>query len=107
MGLLILRVTVAAVVLILESTRVSSGPPSMLSFAAMGSAVLIALGLFTSFASAITAFLIGLMIFTSHSELMFGTMLAALCVALILMGGGAYSIDGLLHGRRRIVLPEA
>jgi hypothetical protein len=106
LGLLILRGTVAGVVLMLEGTRASNAQSGILSFSVIGLAFLIALGLFTSYASTMTALLIGLLAFTSRSELMVRGIIAALCAALILMGGGAYSIDGLLHGRRRILLPK-
>jgi hypothetical protein len=107
LGLLIQRVTVAAVILIIESSQLTSGWLTILSVAAMGLAVFIGMGLFTSLSSAIEGVLIIAQMPVSHAEPLLWIPLAALCGAIALMGGGAYSIDGLIHGRRRIILPDS
>ena len=82
------------------------GTFTLLSLTAMILAILIALGLFTSLSSAIVSFLVLAVCVVSHSELMLGITIAALTISLSLMGGGAYSIDGLIYGRRRVFLPK-
>lgn len=104
--MLILRGTVTVFILMIESTHLTASWLSTLSVVEMGLAIFIGFGLFTSLSSALTAILIVASTFMSHSELMIRSTLAALSFAIALMGGGAYSIDGLLHGRRRIVLPK-
>ncbi len=106
LGLVILRGTIAAVILIIESAHLVSGWLGALSFLVMGLAILIGLGLLTSLVSALAAVLILALTLVSQSEPLLGATLAALSAAVALMGGGAYSIDGLLHGRRRITLPK-
>lgn len=106
LGLLIVRATVAAVILIIASAHLVNGAFGALSVLLMGLAILIGLGLFTSLVSMLAAVLILALTLVSHSEPILGTTLAALSAAVALMGGGAYSIDGLLHGRRRIILPK-
>jgi hypothetical protein len=106
MGLLILRCTIAVVLLIPENLHATPGRLNPLSIAIMGLAILLGLGLFTSVSSAFAGILIVILMFMSHSVLTINTILAMLCAAVTLMGGGAYSIDGLLHGRRRITLPK-
>ena len=107
LGLLILRVSAGVLIIALESGQQSMGGASgIISFAALVFAILMALGLFTSFSSATVALLVVRLFFVSHSELMTRTTIAALSVSLSLMGGGAYSIDGLIHGRRRIFVPK-
>jgi uncharacterized membrane protein YphA (DoxX/SURF4 family) len=106
LGLVMLRVTVAGVIIAFESNQSMGGPSSILSFAAIAVAILIALGFFTSLSSAIVALLVVTSLFVSHSGRMANLIIAALCVSLSMLGGGAYSIDGLLHGRRRIIVPK-
>jgi hypothetical protein len=107
LGLLILRVSAAMIIIVLESDQQSmGGASSILSFAAIVLAILMAIGLFTSVSSATSALLVVTLFFVSHSELITRTTIAALSVSLSLMGGGAYSIDGLIHGRRRIFVPK-
>jgi hypothetical protein len=107
LGLLILRVSAAVIIIVLESDQQSmGGAASFLSFAAIVFAILMALGLFTSVSSATVALLVVTLFFVSHSELMTRTTIAALSASLSLMGGGAYSVDGLIHGRRRIFVPR-
>jgi hypothetical protein len=106
LGLLILRCTVAVVILITESLQLTTGQQTTLSLVLMGLAILIGLGLFTVGSSAIASALIAVFMFASHSELTSNSTVAILCAAVTLMGGGAYSIDEVLHGRRRITLPK-
>ena len=106
-GLLTLRVTVAIAVIIVGSIQLASGPFSVISLGAIVLAILITIGLFTSHSSATVAVLIVALFFAFHSGLIIKTVLAALCVSISLTGAGAYSIDGLSHGRRRIILPKS
>ena len=93
LGLLILRITAAGAIVAFESTQLIRGPSGILSLATIASAILMALGLFTSLSSAIAALLIVALFFVLHSDLMIRTTIAALSVGLSMMGGGAYSID--------------
>ncbi len=106
LGLLILRGTVASVILIVVSGHLADCPSTTLSVAAMGAAIFIGIGLFTSLCSALAAVLILAFTLVSHSDPLLGVTLCVLSMAVVLTGGGAYSIDGLLHGRRRITLPR-
>ena len=104
LGLLTLRVTVAIAVIILGSRQLASGPFSVISLAAIVLAMLVTVGLFTSGSSAILGFLMLFLCFLSHTGFLIMTILAALCASLSMTGAGAYSIDGLLHGKQRIIL---
>jgi hypothetical protein len=109
LGLLILRCTVAVVVLVIGGLHLTTGrqtEPSVV-VVLMGLAILIGLGLFTSVSSALAGILIVILMFASQAELTINSALAMLCLAITLMGGGAYSIDGLLHGGRKITLPKS
>jgi|GEM_PF-1924032 uncharacterized membrane protein YphA (DoxX/SURF4 family) len=105
-GLLIFRVTAAGAIIAFESNQLTGGPIGILSFASIVLAILIALGLFTSLSSAIVAFLLVVSFFFSRVEPAISTTIVALSVSLSMMGAGAYSIDGLFHGRRRIIVPK-
>lgn len=107
LGLLILRGTLATAVLMVETTHFASNCLELLSLAVIGLALLIGFGLFTSIASAISAVLIIATMLFCRTELNFRGTMAMLCLAVALMGGGAYSVDGLIHGWRRIVLPKS
>ena len=107
LGLLILRCTVAIVVLIIGNLHLMTGRQTAPSVMLMGLAILIGLGLFTSISSALTGIIIVTLMLTSLSELTVNCTLAMLCIAVTLMGAGAYSIDGVLHGARRITLPKS
>ncbi len=107
LGIIVLRITIAAVIPIVESTQLLIGLSSALSVAVMGLAIFVGVGLFTSASSALAAIFIGGLVFMSHSDVVIHLTLAAICTALTLMGGGAYSIDGLLHGQRRIKFPKS
>ena len=105
-GLLILRVTAAWGIIAFESSQLTGGFIGILSFASILLAILIALGLFTSLTSAIVALLLTILSFITHAELAISTTIVALSISLSMMGAGAYSIDGLIHGRRRIIVPK-
>jgi hypothetical protein len=105
LGLLILRGT-AAVGLLIESLYRTTGRLSSLSVVIMVLAILIGLGYFTSVSAALAGSLIVALIFVSRSEPITSSGLAALCAAVALLRAGAYSVDGLFHGRRRITMPK-
>jgi hypothetical protein len=69
-------------------------------------ALFIVLGLFTVISSGIAALLTVILFwFLRDSPILVVATSAALCVSLSMLGAGAYSLDALLFGRRRVI-PE-
>jgi uncharacterized membrane protein YphA (DoxX/SURF4 family) len=66
-------------------------------------AVLIAMGLFTPIATG-SAALISLGSIQLSSDPSVSVFMAAILVAVALLGAGAYSVDARLYGRRRLVI---
>ena len=71
-------------------------------------ALFIELGLFTVISSGIAALLTVIICwFLRDSPILVVATSAALCVSLSMLGTGAYSLDALLFGRRRVFFPNS
>jgi uncharacterized membrane protein YphA (DoxX/SURF4 family) len=93
-------------ILIFECTHLRNGNSTPVSVAAMGLAILVGVGLFTSISSAAVAVCLAILTLKAQSDFLIRGALAALCTAVAFLGSGSYSIDGLLRRRRTIVLPK-
>ena len=107
-GLLLLRLTAVIVPLRMIQCGLLRGRAFPVLLLAITFAVLSTLGLFTSIASCLMAALIALLFYLGWSLDGLTTLYGLLtCFSLALIGPGAYSLDNLLFGRRRITLPES
>ena len=105
-GILILRLTAAGLVLTIAGQQLFAGQMSFLSFAVAASAIFLALGLFTPVCAGLTGSLsLAQAVGPQHVMLSIAVTAASLCVSLIFLGPGAYSVDGLVFEPRRITLP--
>ena len=95
----------------------SNGPayiPRFTGAIAVAAGLAILIGLLTPIASALAAcwyFVIGISSLLAadvsrHTGALMALNLAAISVAAVLLGPGAFSLDARLFGRRRIIIPE-
>ncbi len=105
---MLLRLTAIIVPLRIIQCELLGGRAFPIFVLAITFAVLSTLGLFTSIASCLMAALIALLFYLGWSLDGLATLYGLLtCFSLALIGPGAYSLDNLLFGRRRITLPES
>jgi hypothetical protein len=102
-GLLVARFAATTLVLTITVNQLSSGNAAPLSFSAAVLAVFIALGLFVPVSSCLAGSLMVILYFLCHDVTMLtiGT-IVLLCISLSMTGGGAYSLDALIFGQRRV-----
>lgn len=105
-GLIVLRIT-AAVLLFVACGHEILCRAMVVSFVATVLVIFIALGLFTSACSAVGTLLMISLYFMSHPAPAITTVTGAVCTSVALMGAGAYSLDALIYGRQRIVVPKS
>jgi len=106
-GLLMLRVAAAMLILVTAGEQIMNGRLSIPSLLLTLLAIFIGLGLFTTPASSLAALLnIGLYLGLHDAPLLITITIAEVCIALSMMGAGAYSLDALLFGYRRVTLPR-
>jgi multisubunit Na+/H+ antiporter MnhB subunit len=104
-GLLLLRVSVAATLLIDAVNRSRMSSPILFGAILLISA-LIVVGLLTPFASLIAAAsAVGNLIMSSGADNLAMVSLILTAAALALLGPGAYSLDSRFFGRRVMVVP--
>lgn len=113
LGLLLLRLLTAAALIRFGIAGVLAGPSLtivILQIMGIGAGVLLLAGLWTPVAgtlAAIVKVLIAVSRFSSHSgDPWIALIQAVLGTALAMLGPGAWSIDSLLFGRKRIDIPE-
>lgn len=109
-GLLLLRITVAAPLLIGSLSFIGGAAhhptPPMILIVELATGGLLIIGLCTPLSALLLVLLeIGIVlvdrdVFTDHA------MLAALSASILMLGPGAWSMDARLFGRRRIELPD-
>ncbi len=116
-GLLLLRVVVGATLVVQLVPSLSMANQSKLAGFALGwltlaMGVCLVVGILTRFAAAFAAALAACISFVpvvatasirNHS---LGLNVVALAIAVVLLGPGALSLDGVLFGRRRIIIPR-
>jgi len=106
-GLLIARLTVSALLLDIAGHNLLRGDASVVSFTVAILSLFIALGLFTPVVSSVAALLtIALLLLVHREALTLSAATTCFCVVLALVGAGAYSVDGLLFGQRRVTWPK-
>jgi putative oxidoreductase len=106
-GLLLLRVTCAAPVLVMESAGLSGWPADaalwLRLFGGLAALCILA-GLWTPFAASCLVIVQGLASFCAEAFWPTHLILALTAVSLVMLGPGAWSIDARLYGRKRIDL---
>jgi hypothetical protein len=102
-ALLILRLSLSSFLLIRSSEFC---PVPLFHVASIGVAILLALGLLTPYIAFFGAIAGGLCVGLHAIRLQADPWLVfAMLFAVALLGAGAFSLDALLYGRRRVVLP--
>jgi len=104
-ALLLLRSSVGLLLLSCVHAECPNEAPRTLSIAAMIMCVGLALGILTPFVSG-SALLGGIALLASEPAYISIATIATLllCATISILGGGAYSLDAALFGRRRIIL---
>ncbi len=113
LGLLLLRLLTAVALIHFGIASVLAAPPLMtvvLQMMGIGAGILLLIGLWTPVAGTLAAIIkvsIAFSRFFSHSgDPWIAIIQAVLGAALAMLGPGAWSIDALLFGRKRIDIPE-
>ena len=104
-GLLFMRL-VAGIALVARAVAIlCSGPrlgPAILQVLAAGAGLSLLAGLWTPIAGALVAVICIWEIFSQPGDLWTNILLGTLCVGLVLLGPGAWSVDARLFGWKRI-----
>jgi hypothetical protein len=107
LGLLLQRNTTALVVFTMIAQQFLVHGIGLVSFLLAVVALFMVLGLFTAVSSGIAALLtVVLFLFFRDIPILVVTASVLLCVSLSMLGAGAYSLDALLFGRRRVIFPN-
>ena len=103
MALLILRLSLSAFLLIRSPEFCTA---ALFHFASIAVATLLALGLLTPYVAIFGAIAGGACVVVNAVQLEADPWLVfAMLLAVALLGAGAFSLDALIYGRRRVVLP--
>jgi putative oxidoreductase len=104
-GLLLMRVAAGGTIAVHAVTELASGPPlptAALETVAAGIGVLLIAGLWTPIAAALAVLHAAWHAFVHPGEADFYLLLAAVGIALALLGPGAWSVDARLFGWKRV-----
>ena len=104
-GLLIMRLAAGTVLVARAIVMLGVGPklgPAIFQLLAIVAGLLLLAGLWTPIAGALAAVIYGWEIFSAPGDLWTKILLGTLCVALALLGPGAWSVDARLFGWKRI-----
>jgi uncharacterized membrane protein YphA (DoxX/SURF4 family) len=106
-GLLILRISVAATYVLIVASRSGMTAIHPLFAGALLIALCLAIGVLTPYVSCIVCVyaLVNLFTASAHLDVVVSASLLLNSTALTLLGPGAYSIDARLFGRRVVVVP--
>jgi len=106
-GLLLLRVTCGAPLLVIGTAKLWGWPVDsffwLRLFSCLTAAMILA-GLWTPFAASCQAILQGVLAFAGDAFASTHLILALIGVSLVMLGPGSWSIDARLYGRKRIDL---
>jgi len=104
---LLLRVAACVLILTTCSDDLANGRAGFLCFLMAVLALSIGAGLFTTFSSSLVALLkISIGVGLHNAPLLITVTTAEICVAMTMTGAGAYSLDALFFGYRRVTLPR-
>jgi len=107
LGLLVLRIVTTVLIVAAGARDLIYGQGGFFSFLAALLAILVALGLFTTASAAVAAMLtVALYVDLRNASPLLVATTDAVCLALALTGAGAYSLDSLLFGQRRVTLSD-
>ena len=101
-GLVLLRAAAAIPLIYAGLLTVVSSSPVLVDMVAAGAAILLLIGLWTPIAGATAVGIELWMAFSRPEEFWPSLLCAAMGLSLILLGPGAWSIDALAYGRKRI-----
>ena len=104
-GLLIMRLVAGTVLVARAIVMLSGGPklgPAIFQVLAIVAGLLLIAGLLTPIAGALAAIICSWNIFSAPGDMCTKILLGTLCVALALLGPGAWSADARLFGWKRI-----
>jgi putative oxidoreductase len=108
-GLLLIRVVAGASLIAHAVAMLIAGPEvasAVLHLLTAGLGILLLIGLWTPVAGAMTALDAAWLAFSSPGDVRFYILLAALSIALALLGPGAWSVDARLFGWKRIEIGD-
>jgi nitrate reductase NapE component len=105
LALLLLRTSLGLLLLANAQSAALLAKPGVITFLISGLCIGLFVGIFTPLLSSI-AFLggIGYLVWMPACPCMVRIVTLALCVSTAILGSGAYSMDGVLFGRRRVIL---
>jgi uncharacterized membrane protein YphA (DoxX/SURF4 family) len=106
-GLLVLRISVAAIFVLIAANRTDMSSIHPLFVGALLVTLCVAIGFLTPYLSFIVCVFALVILFgaSAHSDILLMASLLLSSAALGLLGPGAYSIDARLFGRRVVVVP--
>ena len=106
-GLLVLRISVAAAFVLIAATRTGMSSIHPLFVGALLIGLCLAIGFLTPYLSLVVCVyaLANLFGASAHLDVLFVASLLLNSAALALLGPGAYSVDARLFGRRVVVVP--
>ena len=104
---MLLRVTASGLLVATACDHLSLGAASLLSVSIIILAIFLMLGLFTTAVARLSAMLTMTLSLLPRQEILAGSIVTiSVCIALALLGAGAYSLDARLFGQRRVVWPK-
>jgi uncharacterized membrane protein YphA (DoxX/SURF4 family) len=107
LGLMLLRITASGLLVAIACHNLSRGDAGLISVVFVVLAIFLTLGLFTILVSSVAASLTLVFFIFLHQETLSASVAtSAVCIALALLGAGAYSVDARLFGQRRVVWPN-
>ncbi len=106
-GLLLLRISVAILLMAGGQGHALISDSHILSLSAAGLSLCMCVGLLTPVVALAAVMEEAVFLLSSHSpDYLIGGLTMVLCLSVAMLGAGAYSLDALLYGRKRIVLSD-
>ena len=105
LALLLLRTSLGLLLVANARSAALLVEPGVIAFAVGALCIGLFVGIFTPLLSAIAFFGgVGSLVWMPVCPCMVRIVMLALCVSTAILGSGAYSVDGVLFGRRRVIL---